>query len=199
MSSESAEHRLAAILSADVAGYSRLMAADEDATVRLVTFYRQQVEMLVPQHQGRLVDFTGDNFLAEFESAVQATRCAIEIQRVLEARNAELPEDHKMRFRIGVHLDYIRVEGGRIFGTGVNVAARLQSQAEPGGICISGTVHELIHRKLNLGYEDLGEKRVKNIPDPVRVFRVEMKTAAPEHAERQLAGWLTARSAHPRR
>ena len=129
----SVERRLAAILSADVVGYSRLMAEDEDATVRLVTFYRETVEMLVAQNRGRVVDFSGDNFLAEFGSAVHATQCAVEIQRVLKARNADLPEDQRMEFRIGVHLGDIRVEGERIFGTGVNVAARLRELAVPGG------------------------------------------------------------------
>ena len=117
---ESGERKLAAILNADVVGYSRLMAQDEDATVRMVTFYRQQVEMLVPQHRGRLADFTGDNFLAEFPTAVDGVRCAIEIQRVLRARNTDLAADRKMEFRIGLHLGDVRVQDERLFGTGVN-------------------------------------------------------------------------------
>ena len=171
------QRRLAAILSADVEGYSRLMAGDEDATVQLVTAYREEVELLIRQHRGELVDFTGDNFLAEFGSAVAAVGCATEIQRVLNARNAPLPDDRKMQFRLGVHLGEVRVEGERLFGTGINVAARIQGLAEPGGLCISGEVHGLVQGKLALDFEDLGEQEVKNIPEPVRVFRVKTEAA----------------------
>ena len=124
-----AEHRLVAILSADVVGYSRLMAEDRDSTVRIVTAYREEVGRLVNEHRGRLVDFSGDNFLAEFPSALDATRCALAVQRVLRERNAGLPPDRRMVFRMGVHLGDVRVEDQRIYGDGVNIAARLESRS----------------------------------------------------------------------
>ena len=177
------ERKLAAILSADVVGYSRLMAEDEAATIRTLGDYREQVEVLVRQHRGRVADFTGDNFLAEFPTALDAVRTAAEIQRVIRARNADLPEDRRMEFRIGVHLGDVAVEGDRIYGDGVNIAARLEGLAEPGGICISGTVHDQVEKKLSLGFEDLGEQAVKNIPTPVRVYRVPSGEAAPGSAQ----------------
>ncbi len=164
--------KLAAILHADVVGYSRLMADDEEATVRLVTAYREEVELLVSQHQGRLVDFTGDNFLAEFASAVSSVRCGIEIQDVLRARNARLPAERRMEFRIGIHVGEVLSEGERLFGTGVNVAARLQGLAEPSGLCISNAVREQLASTLELDYVDIGEQTVKNIPEPVHAYRI---------------------------
>jgi class 3 adenylate cyclase/TolB-like protein len=166
------ERRLAAILSADVVGYSRLMAEDEEETVRTMTAYRDIVGMLVQQHRGRVVDSPGDNLLAEFPTATDAVEAATEIQRVIQARNAAVPEPRRMQFRIGVHLGEVRVEGERIYGDGVNVAARLEGLADPGGICISGAVHDQVQSKLDLRCEDLGEKSLKNIEKPVRVFRV---------------------------
>ncbi len=177
MDADPVERKLAAILSADVVGYSRLMAEDEDATVRLVTAYREEVELLVHQHRGRLVDFTGDNFLAEFASAVAAVGCALEIQDVLQARNARLPSDRRMVFRMGLHLGEVRTEGDRLFGTGVNVAARIQTLAEPGGVCISSAVKDQVGSKLELAYEDMGEQTVKNVPDPVHAYRVSAQSA----------------------
>jgi adenylate cyclase len=168
------ERRLAAILSADVVGYSRLMAADEDGTVRRLTDYREEIAMLVRQHRGRVVDSPGDNLLAEFPAALDAVQCAVEIQRSIQARNADLPAERRMEFRIGVHLGDIRVEGDRIYGDGVNIAARLEGLAEAGGICISGAVREQVHHKLDLSYEDLGEQEIKNIPDPVHVYRLSL-------------------------
>ena len=126
MDPESVEHRLAAILSADVVGYSRLMAADEDSTVRTLTAYREEIELLIEQHRGRVVDFPGDNMLAEFPTAIDAVRAAVAVQRVLGARNAALPDERKMIFRLGVHLGDVRIEGDRIYGDGVNIAARLE-------------------------------------------------------------------------
>ena len=172
MSLDDVERRLSAILSADVVGYSRLLAEDEDGTIRRLTAYREEIDLLLRQSGGRLVDFTGDNFLAEFPSALEATRCALEIQRVISARNTDLPPQDKMEFRIGVHLGDVRVEQGRLFGTGVNIAARLEGLAEPGGLCLSGTVHEQLEGKLRLDAEDLGEQSLKNIIKPVRAFRV---------------------------
>ncbi len=138
MTAPGVDRRLAAILSADVVGYSRLMAGDEGATVSTIAAYREEVGLLVRQHRGRLVDFTGDNFLVEFSTATAAVGCAIEIQGVLGVRNARLPAERRMQFRIGVHLGEVRVEAKRLYGDGVNIAARLQALAEPGGICVSG-------------------------------------------------------------
>ena len=149
MTEEPAERRLAAILSADVAGYSRLMAADEEATVRRLAAYREQVTLLVRQHRGRLVDFTGDNFLAEFPSALDAVKAAAEIQRVLGARNASLAPDARMEFRIGVHMGDVRVEEGRLYGDGVNIAARLEKHAPPGGLCLSSAVHDQVAKRVD--------------------------------------------------
>ncbi len=173
-----AEYRLAAIVSADVVGYSRLMSEDEDATVRTLRAYRDEIGLLVEQHRGRVVDFTGDNLLAEFPTAIDAVRGAVSIQRVISARNADLEEARRMNFRIGVHLGDVRVEGERIYGDGVNIAARLEGLAEPGGICISATVHEQVRNKLGVGYEDLDDQNIKNIPDQVHVFRVNLDAPA---------------------
>src|SRR3989454_8372760 len=166
------ERKLTAILSADVQGYSRLMGEDEEATIRTLTAYRTVLATFIVQHHGRVVDSPGDNLLAEFASVVDAVRCAVEIQQELKARNAELPDQRKMEFRIGINLGDVVIEGERLYGDGINVAARLESLADPGGICISGTVHEQIQDKLALGYEDGGEQTVKNIARPVRVWRV---------------------------
>jgi TolB-like protein/class 3 adenylate cyclase len=175
VASEGTEHRLAAVLIADVVGYSRLMAEDQDATVRTVTAYREEVELLVRQHRGRLVDFTGDEFLAEFSTALEAVQSAVQIQKVLEVRNSELPTERRMQFRMGVHLGDVAIQGERLFGDGVNIAARLQALADPGGVCVSGNVYDLVHGKLGVGFDDLGTQPVKNIPDPVRVFRVNLE------------------------
>ena len=174
MSSEDFERKLTAILSADVVGYSRLMAEDEDGTVRTLTAYRTEIARLVKEHRGRVVDAPGDNLLAEFPSAVGAIRCASEVQRVVKSRNSGLSADRKMEFRIGVHLGEVMIEGERIYGDGVNIAARLEGLAEAGGVCISGVVHSQVRNKVELTYEDLGEQAVKNIPDPVRVYRVQL-------------------------
>jgi adenylate cyclase len=172
MSAQEADRKLAAILSADVAGYSRLMAEDEAATVRALAGHREAVGLLVRQHGGRLVDFTGDNFLVEFPTPTAAVTCASEIQGVVRVRNERLPAERRMEFRIGVHLAEVRVEGKRLYGDGVNVAARLQSLAEPGGICVSGAVRDQVGAKLAVSYADLGPQSLKNIPEPVRVFRM---------------------------
>ena len=169
MNPDSVERKLTAILSADVVGYSRLMAEDEEGTVHRLADYRDQVELLVRQHRSRLVDLTGDNFLAEFPTALDAVHCVVEIQRVLKTRNADLPEDRRMEFRIGADMGDIRVEGERIYGDGVNIAARLGGLAEPGDICISGEVHGQVRQKLDLDYEDLGDREVKNISEPVQL------------------------------
>jgi adenylate cyclase len=172
------ERRLAAVLAADVAGYSRLMATDEDATVRALGELREEVGRLLPEHRGRLVDFTGDNFLTEFPTALDAVRCAVAIQQLLGERNAGLPDARRMQLRIGVHLGDIRVEGERIYGDGVNIAARLEGLSEAGGIAVSDAVRGQVRSKLDLGWEDLGEQSVKNLPEPVRVFRARFGAGA---------------------
>jgi adenylate cyclase len=160
---------------ADVVGYSRLMAEDEAATVGTLTTYRHAISDLVNDHRGRVVDVAGDSLLAEFRTARDAVECAVEVQRVLKARNTGLSEDRRMEFRIGVHLGDVMAEGDRIYGDGVNIAARLQALADPGSVCISAEVHGQVRHKLDLRYADLGEQAVKNIPDLVRVFRVKLE------------------------
>ncbi|MFQ5520208.1 MAG: tetratricopeptide repeat protein [Candidatus Methylomirabilia bacterium] len=172
MDSHGVKRKLAAILSADVKGYSRLMGENEMATVQTLTAYREVMASLIQRHRGRVVDSPGDNLLAEFASVVDAVQCAIEVQQALKSRNAERPDDRKMEFRIGINLGDVIVEGERIYGDGVNIAARLEGLAEGGGICISGTVYDQIKNKLTLGYQSLGEHAVKNIAEPVRVYRV---------------------------
>ncbi len=175
MITEGVKRKLTAILSADVKGYSRLMGEDEDATVRTLTAYRTIMVTLIQKHQGRVVDSPGDNLLAEFSSVLDAVRCAVEIQEELRDRNTELPENRKMEFRIGINLGDIIEEGGRIYGDGVNIAARMEGLAEGGGICISGTVYEHVKNKLAMGFDYLGRRNIKNITEPVQVYRVWME------------------------
>ena len=172
MDSERTERRLAAILSADAVGYSRLMADDEVATLQTLKTHRDAMIARIRQHAGRVVDAVGDNLLAEFPSIVDGVACAVEVQQELETRNAELPHGRRMLFRIGLNLGDVIVEGDRIVGDGVNVAARLEALAEHGGICISGTTFDHVEGKLELDFEALGEQSVKNIPKPVRAYRV---------------------------
>lgn len=174
MNAQDIKRELRAILSADAVGYTRLMAADEVATVQRIKTYRELISVRVKEHRGRVVDTPGDNILAEFPSALDAVRCAVEIQRVLKTRNDDLPTDQKMEFRIGVHLGDVMVDGDRIYGDGVNIAARLENLADPGGICISEMVHGLVKGKLGIDFEDLGEQQVKNVPDPVHAFAVSL-------------------------
>ncbi len=175
MSQQGLERKLSAILNADVKGYSRLMGDDEVATIQTLTAYREVMATLIQQYRGRVVDTPGDNLLAEFASVVDAVQCAVEVQQELEARNVELPPHRRMEFRIGINLGDVVVEGERIYGDGVNIAARLEGMAEGGGICISGTAYDQVEGKLSLGYEYLGEQAVKNIKKPVRAYRVEME------------------------
>ena len=181
------ERKLTAILCADVYGYSRLMGRDEEATLRTLSSYRKLVDSLIEQHRGRFVNSAGDSVLAEFVSVVNAVQCAVAIQNTLQAENGEVPPEKRMQFRIGVNLGDVMVEGEQIYGDGVNVAARLESLADPGGICISGTVHEQIRDKLALAYQDLGDQEVKNIARPIRVYRVlpEAEGAAPGKTARK--------------
>jgi class 3 adenylate cyclase/TolB-like protein len=165
--------RLAAILAADVAGYSRLMGADEEGThERLKALLRDLVNPKITEHSGRIVKNTGDGLLADFSSAVNAVRCAVEVQRALIDREPKVPEMSRIRFRIGINLGDVIVEEHDIFGDGVNIAARLETLAEPGGICISRVVRDQVRDRLDYAFEDLGEQQVKNIARPVRVYRV---------------------------
>ena len=175
MAEEGFKRKLTAILSADVEGYSRLMAEDEAATVKTIATYREIMTSLIKQHRGRVVDSPGDNVLAEFSSVVDSVQCAVAVQNEIQARNAELPENRRMQFRIGINLGDVIDEDDRIYGDGVNIAARLEAMADPGGICVSKTAFDQIETKLPLGYEYLGEQSVKNIPKPVGTYRVLMR------------------------
>ncbi len=172
MTTREVKRKLTAILSADVKGYSRLMSEDEVKTIHTLNIYKEVMASLIQQHHGRVVDAPGDNVLAEFASVVGAVECAVEIQKELKTRNAEFPENRKMEFRIGVNLGDVVEDGEQILGDGVNIAARLESLSEAGGICISGTAFDQVKNKLNLGYKYLGEQTVKNLIEPVRVYRV---------------------------
>jgi adenylate cyclase len=175
---ENFKRKLTAILSADAVGYSRLMAEDETATVKTIASYREIMASLIKQHRGRVVDSPGDNLLAEFSSVVDAVQCAVAVQSEFQTRNAELAENRRMEFRIGINLGDVIDEEDRIYGDGVNVAARLEALADPGGVCVSKTAFDQIETKLPLGYEYLGQKSVKNIPKPVGAYRVLMKPDA---------------------
>ena len=186
------ERRLAAILSADVKDYSRLMGDNDVATVETLTAYREAMTKLISKHRGRVVDSPGDNLLAEFSSVVAAVECSVSIQEELTARNTDLPVDRRMEVRIGVNLGEVLIEGDRIYGDGINIAARIQGLAEGGGVCISGSVCDEISSKLTLDCESLGEHTLKNIDEPVRVYRVRVGSAtrveAPPGAQSAAAG-----------
>ena len=179
MAEKGFKRKLAAILSADVKGYSRLMGENEELTVRTLTAYREILSTLIQQHNGNVVDSTGDNLLAEFSSVVDAVNCAVAIQKQIRARNSQLPVSRRMQFRIGINLGDVVEEEGRIYGDGVNIAARIEALADAGGICISRNVFEQVKNKLKLEYEYLGEHSVKNIAEPVRVYRIMMESNIP--------------------
>ena len=172
MTTQGSKRKLAAILSADVKGYSRLMNQDEEDTVKTLKQHRGTISGLVNEYRGRVVDSPGDNILAEFGSVVDAVKCAVKIQETLKGKNAELPESRRMEFRIGVNLGDVIEDEERVYGEGVNIAARIEALSEPGGICISGTVYDHVENKLKAEYEYLGEQEVKNIAKLVRVYRV---------------------------
>src|ERR1700739_4159540 len=191
--------RLAAILAADVAGYSRLMGVDEEGThERLQAHLRDLINPKIEDHRGRIVKNTGDGFLAEFPSVVDAVRCAVEIQRGMVERNAETPPENRIEFRVGINLGDVIVEEHDIFGDGVNVAARLEGLAEPGGICLSGTVRDHIGDRLPNTFEDLGEQRVKNITRAVRVYALRAHGFA-ESPSSNASAALTSQSPAPPR
>jgi len=173
MSEERVERRLAAILAVDVAGYSRLMGEDEEGTLAAMRAVRRELgDPKIAEHRGRIVKTTGDGLLVEFASVVDAVRCAVEVQREMMARNAAAPAERRIEFRMGINVGDIITEDGDIFGDGVNIAARLEALAEPGGICLSAAAHEQVRDRLDIAFDDLGEQQVKNIARPVRVFRV---------------------------
>jgi adenylate cyclase len=189
MDSAGFKRKLTAILSADVVGYSRLMGEDEAATVKTLETYKGVMFSLIKQHRGRVVDSPGDNLLAEFGSVVDAVQCAVSIQKELQTRNADLPENRRMEFRIGINLGDVIEEDDRIYGDGLNIAARLEALADPGGICVSKTAFDQIESKLPLGYEYMGEQTVKNIPKPIGAYRVlmEPRVTAAKGAEEKKA------------
>jgi adenylate cyclase len=174
---QSVERKLTTILCADVYGYSRLMEQDETATLDTLRVYRDAIDGLIARHRGRIASTAGDSLLADFPSVVEAVQCAIEIQQELAGRNRSLPDARRMAFRIGINLGDVMLHDGDLYGEGVNVAARLEGLAEPGGICISRTVYDQVHNKLTVGFDDLGEQPVKNISEPVQVFRVRLDGA----------------------
>src|SRR5258708_35730899 len=191
MSVGRSERKLAAILAADVVGYSRLMGADEEGTLAQLRGHRRAlIDHKIKEHHGRIVKTTGDGMLVEFASVVDAVRCAVEIQRGMAERNAGVPQDKRIEFRVGINLGDIIVEDKDIFGDGVNVAARLEALAEPGGICVSRGVRDPVRDKLGFTFEDIGEQAVKNIARPIHAYRVRFEgvelgtapsTAAPPH------------------
>ena len=172
------ERRLAAILAADIVGYSRLVEANEEATLRRLRDYREFIDKVIGEHQGRVFGSAGDSVIAEFASPVEAVRCAVGIQREIEQRNAELQADERMQYRIGINLGDVVVEGDDLLGDGINVAARLESLADAGGICISEGTYGQVKKILDLGYEFLGKQKVKNIEERVPVYRVHRDAGA---------------------
>ena len=176
---ERVERRLTAILAADVAGYSRLMGADEEGTLAaLKAIRRELVDPRIVEHRGRIVKTTGDGLLVEFASVVDAVRCAVDVQREMAERNAGVPAETRIEFRVGINLGDIIIDGDDIFGDGVNVAARLETLAEPGGICVSRVVRDQVRDKLAFAFEDMGEQQVKNIARPVRAHRIRIDAVA---------------------
>jgi len=175
------QRRLAAILAADVAGYSRLMGADEEGTLAALKELRRELaDPKIKEHRGRIVKTTGDGLLVEFASVVDAVRCAVEVQQEMAERNVGVPEEQRIQFRIGINLGDIIKDGRDIYGDGVNLAARLEALGEPGGICVSRVVRDQVRDKLDFPFEDAGEHRVKNIARPLRVYRVRPGQASGE-------------------
>ncbi len=187
------QRRLAAILAADVVGYSRLMRADEAGTLaQLKTLRKELLDPKITEYGGRVVKTTGDGILIEFPSAVDAVQHAVDVQAAMAQRNSDVPQERRMEMRMGINIGDVIVEDDDLFGDGVNVAARLEGLAEPGGVCISGSAHEQVRHKLDLAFEDMGAQSVKNIDEPVRVFRIgadsrhQTKKAAADEQEQSL-------------
>jgi class 3 adenylate cyclase len=191
----SVKRRLSCILAADAVGYSSQMGRDEEGTVRVLSAHRAVIDGIIAFHEGRIVSTAGDSVLAEFPSVVEAVRCAVEIQEAIKTRNNSLADDHQMLFRVGINLGDVVVKNNDLLGDGVNVAARLESIAEPGGICISSSVYDQITGKLDLGFEDMGEQTLKNISRPIRAYRMSGITPPPSQAVRSSQGPKRVRSA----
>jgi adenylate cyclase len=187
LTEERVERRLAAVLAADVAGYSRLMGADEEGTLaRLKAFRRSLVDPAIAAHRGRIVKTTGDGMLVEFASAVDAARLAVEVQRSMAGQNADVPQENRIEFRVGIHVgDIIIIDDNDIFGDGVNIAARLEGIAEPGGICISDDTQRQIRGKVDIAFEDMGPQNLKNITEPMRAWRLQIDNNAPSTTPRR--------------
>jgi adenylate cyclase len=182
LAAERMERRLAAVLAADVAGYSLLMGRDEEGTViQLKAFRKTLVDPMIAAHRGRIVKTTGDGMLVEFASAVDAARCAVDVQRGVAAENVDVPQQARIEFRIGIHVGDIIVDGNDIFGDGVNIAARLEGIAEPGGICISDDAQRQIRGKLDSPFEDMGPQNLKNITEPMRAWRLGVDAKSAEY------------------
>ncbi|HKA39682.1 MAG TPA: adenylate/guanylate cyclase domain-containing protein [Burkholderiales bacterium] len=189
------KRKLAAILAADAVGYSRLMGTNEEKTLKVLAVHRAVIDGIIAFHEGRIVNTAGDSVLAEFASPVEAVRCAVEMQDSLKTRNDSLPEDQRMQFRVGVNLGDVMVKGDDLLGDGVNIAARLESIAEPGGICVSSAVYDQIAGKLDLGFVDIGTQSLKNIPRPIQAYRIQRGGARPAPSQpapppRRRAPWL---------
>ena len=172
MSSTPVKRKLSAILAADAVGYSRMMGANEEATLKTLSAHRAVIDGIIEFHDGRIVGTAGDSVLAEFGSPVEAVRCAVEIQDALKTRNDSLPEDRRLQFRVGVNLGDVMIKGDDLLGDGVNVAARLEGLADPGGICLSGDAYRQVRGKITAAFEDMGERTVKNLSEPLRVYRI---------------------------
>src|SRR5215469_1648575 len=179
--------RLVAVFAADVEGYSRLMGVDEVGTLKGLTERRAILDRLIREHGGRIANTAGDSVLAEFGSAVDAVQCAVEAQAALAEANSSLPADRRINFRIGIHVGDVMVRAGDLFGDGVNIAARLQALAQPGGVCVCGTTYEQVRKVLPVAFTDMGLQQVKNIEDPIRVYAArELAEAIPEESLRSL-------------
>src|SRR6516165_10216557 len=176
------ERKLAAIFAADVEGYSRLMGQDEVGTLRTLNRYRAIIDPLIASHRGRIFTTAGDSLVADFASAVDAVECAVEVQEAIAKENADRPAGEQMRFRIGIHVGDIIVQVDNLFGDAVNIAARLEALAEPGGICVSGVVRDHIGTKLPVEFIDLGQQQVKNITQPIRAYQVRSDTSPSDSA-----------------
>jgi adenylate cyclase len=197
MESEGFKRKLSVILSADVVGYSRLMGEDESSTVKTLEEYKAVMFTLIKQHRGRVVDSPGDNLLAEFGSVVDAVQCSVAVQKELQARNVSLSENRRMQFRMGINLGDVIEEQDRIYGDGVNIAARLEALADPGGICISKTAFDQVESKLPMGYQFLGEQKVKNIAKPIGAYRVMMDTRVTGRGDNKIDRASEKRMAYP--